>query len=104
MPFHPLALLVFFLFSFAYNVLGHLGYEVFPEGMNKHWLGRWINTSTNHNMHHKYSRGNYGFYFTFWDNLMGTTHHKYHETFEKITKRKKETKNKEETTQKGVLL
>lgn len=63
--------------------------ERFPKGTNKHWFGKWLNTSTNHNMHHKYGKGNYGLYFTFWDDLMGTTHPKYHETFENITVKKK---------------
>ncbi len=87
-PVHITALSFFFLFSIAYNVIGHLGYEIYPKGTNKHWLGKWLNTSTNHNMHHKFGRGNYGLYFTFWDHIMGTTHPKYHEVFEEITSRK----------------
>lgn len=87
-PAHPSALMFFFMFSIAFNVLGHLGYEIYPKGANKHWLGKWINTSTNHNMHHKYSNDNYGLYFTIWDRLMGTTHKKYHKTFEEITERR----------------
>lgn len=85
LPVHRLALSIFFLMSITINVLGHLGYELYPKGMNKHWLGKWINTSTNHNMHHKYNRGNYGLYFTFWDRMMGTTDKKYHQTYERIT-------------------
>ncbi len=100
-PVHPTAMMLFFMFSIAYNVLGHLGYELYPKGTNKHWLGKWLNTSTNHNMHHKYSHGNYGLYFTFWDRLMGTMHKKYDRTFEEVTERrdgKKETsKNTRET-------
>lgn len=88
MPVHKTALMLFFTFSIIFNVIGHLGYEIYPKGMNKHWLGQWINTSTNHNMHHKYGRHNYGLYFTFWDKMMGTTHPKYHEQFEEITARK----------------
>ncbi|RMG79910.1 MAG: sterol desaturase family protein [Bacteroidetes bacterium] len=87
-PVHVGALSLFFFFSIAFNVLGHLGYEIFPKGMDKHWLGQWINTSTNHNMHHKYGRHNYGLYFTFWDKMMGTTHPRYHETFEEVTRRR----------------
>ena len=67
------------------NAMGHLGYEIFPIGMNKHVLGKWINTSVNHNMHHKYFKGNYGLYFTFWDKIMGTTHPNYHNTYKKVT-------------------
>lgn len=35
-------------------------------------LGRWINTSTAHNTHHARGRYNYGWYFLFWDRIMGT--------------------------------
>ncbi|HET7766937.1 MAG TPA: sterol desaturase family protein [Burkholderiales bacterium] len=72
MPSHPLALILFQTISTAINVYGHLGYEIYPRDFSRHWLGRWINTSTAHNRHHKTARHNYGFYFLFWDRLMGT--------------------------------
>jgi sterol desaturase/sphingolipid hydroxylase (fatty acid hydroxylase superfamily) len=72
MPSHPLALILFQTISTAINVYGHLGYEIYPRDFSRHWLGRWINTSTAHNLHHKTARYNYGFYFLFWDRLMGT--------------------------------
>jgi sterol desaturase/sphingolipid hydroxylase (fatty acid hydroxylase superfamily) len=71
-PAHPLALLIFQTISTAYNVYGHCGREFYPQGMDHHWLGRWLNTSTLHAHHHHRGRGNYSFYFTFWDRLMGT--------------------------------
>lgn len=91
-PTHWLAVLVFLFFMTLENVLGHLGYELYPKGANKHWLWKWLNTSTNHNMHHEYFKGNYGLYFTFWDKLMGTTHPKYHERFEQVTNAEKPVK------------
>jgi sterol desaturase/sphingolipid hydroxylase (fatty acid hydroxylase superfamily) len=72
MPSHPLALILFQTVSTAINVYGHLGYEIYPRGTAGHWLGRWINTSVAHNFHHETARHNYGFYFLFWDRLMGT--------------------------------
>ena len=37
-------------------------------------------------MHHNGSfRHNYGFYFTFWDRLMGTEHPHYAQTFREVT-------------------
>jgi len=72
MPSHPLAVLIFQTISTAINVYGHLGYELYPRNWSRHWLGRWINTSVAHNLHHKTARHNYGFYFLFWDRLMGT--------------------------------
>jgi Delta7-sterol 5-desaturase len=62
-----------------------LGYEVFPNGFNENWFGKWVNTSVSHNMHHKYSVKNYGLWTTIWDRMMGTMHEKYDETFEKAT-------------------
>jgi Delta7-sterol 5-desaturase len=71
-PTHPLAFLIFQTISTAYNVYGHCGRELYPQGMHQHWLGRWINTSTLHAHHHRYAKGNYGLYFTFWDRWLGT--------------------------------
>jgi Delta7-sterol 5-desaturase len=71
-PSHLYAIAIFYLISMIVNVYGHLGYELYPKSIHTHWLGRWINTSTAHNYHHHYGRGNYGFYFTFWDKMMGT--------------------------------
>jgi lathosterol oxidase len=84
MPVHGLAIFIFVLFSTILNVLGHLGFEIYPKGFtqNKWWW--WNNTSTHHNMHHSLFDCNYGLYFNFWDKLMGTNHEKYHETFEKM--------------------
>ncbi len=89
-PTHLLFIAIFFLISIVYNVYGHLGFEIYPKGTNKHWLGKWLNTSINHNMHHKYFDGNYGLYFTFWDRIMGTTHQDYDATYEEVMTRKKE--------------
>lgn len=95
-PTHKLAVLAFLFFMTIENVLGHVGFELYPKGANKHWLGKWFNTSTNHNMHHEYFKGNYGLYFTFWDRIMGTTHPKYDERFEQVTNMPRPVKPKTE--------
>lgn len=87
-PLHPAALGIFILFMTAYNVYGHSGFEIYPAWFNKHPVFKWLNTSVNHNMHHKYFKGNYGLYFRFWDEWMGTTHQDYDQAFEKITEKK----------------
>lgn len=71
-PFHATALMVFLIFMMVYNVYGHLGWELYPKGFNNHPIGKWLNTSVNHNQHHKFFEGNYGLYFLFWDRAMGT--------------------------------
>ena len=90
MPLHPLALLIWLLYQFGMNVLGHLGFELYPAGFTTGVLTKYSNTSTHHNMHHKYTTSNYGLYFNFWDRLMGTNHEHYTEQFEAVKARKEE--------------
>ena len=71
-PVHPVAFVSFQTLSIAYNVYGHSGRDLLPLSVSSHWLGRWLNTSTMHAQHHRYSNGNYSFYFSVWDHLMGT--------------------------------
>jgi Delta7-sterol 5-desaturase len=89
-PVHSIHLMLFFIFSLVYNVYGHLGFELYPKGFNKTWIGKWINTSVSHNMHHQYFKGNYGLYFTIWDRWMGTMNKNYDRQFDEVTGRKKE--------------
>lgn len=86
-PVNSIHLMAFFVFSLLYNVYGHLGFELYPRGFNKHWLGKWMNTSVSHNQHHQYFKGNYGLYFTIWDRLMGTLRTDYNQAFESLKNR-----------------
>jgi Delta7-sterol 5-desaturase len=88
-PVHSIHLATFFVFSLVYNVYGHLGFEIYPKGFNKHWLGKWMNTSVSHNLHHQCFKGNYGLYFTIWDRLMGTLRPDYDTAFENLKLREK---------------
>lgn len=76
-PKHPLAYLLFMWIDAAVGVVTHMGYEVFPRGFSRHWLGRWIGTATAHQIHHRYPSCNYGLYFLFWDRWMDTLDKKY---------------------------
>lgn len=67
------------------NVMAHAGSELFPAGWIDNPLTSWISTTTHHDLHHS-SGYNYGFYFTFWDKLMGTQHPRYAEEFRKNAK------------------
>src|SRR5215831_9940988 len=93
-PVHAIHLTFFFVISLVYNVYGHLGFELYPKGFNKHWFGKWINTSVSHNQHHQYFKGNYGLYFTFWDRLMGTMRKDYDKAFDSLKRRNKIQENK----------
>lgn len=88
-PIHKYHLGLFFLFMIIYNVYGHLGWELYPKGFSRHWLGKWINTSVNHNQHHQYFKGNYGLYFLFWDRVMGTIREDYDQRFEEVQAKSK---------------
>ena len=83
-PIHPLHLAIFFFMMIVYNVYGHLGYELYPKGFSKHWIGKWINTSVNHNQHHQYFKGNYSLYFLWWDRWMHTIRNDYDEKFNAV--------------------
>jgi Delta7-sterol 5-desaturase len=87
MPLHPFAFAIFMSWQITYNILGHAGYEIHPRWLMDTWLGRILNTPTNHIMHHEKMRGNYGIYFNIWDRLMGTNHQDYESRFREVTQR-----------------
>lgn len=89
-PIHTSAILFFLFLMTVYNVYGHLGYEIYPSWLVNSRAGKWLNTSTNHNMHHKFFKGNYGLYLRFWDGVLGTTHPAYDATLEKLVSKKQE--------------
>jgi lathosterol oxidase len=70
------------------NTMGHAGLELHPRGWVSHPVLKWITTTTHHDLHHGTSfNHNYGFYFTWWDKLMGTEHPDYVATFDRVTER-----------------
>ncbi len=84
MPVNRYAILIFFLISTVINVYGHLGYEIYPAWLIRSKAGKWLNTSVSHNMHHKYFKGNYGFYTRIWDELFGTMNPDYHQVVDEL--------------------
>ncbi len=88
-PVHPLAVFLFLVYMIIRNVLGHLGFELFPAGFSRNKWWSWHTTSVHHNLHHQHFNSNYGLYFSWWDNLMGTTHKQYHQKFDEVQGRKK---------------
>lgn len=87
MPLTTTHLLTFFGMQMAYNVYGHLGWELYPRWFARHPFGKWINTSFNHNQHHRYFKGNYGLYFLWWDRWMGTIRKDYEDQYERLAAR-----------------
>ena len=92
-PIHPLAILTLLLFMTALNVLGHLGYELYPSNFVSNKWTNWNNTSTHHNMHHQKFTCNYGLYFNWWDKIFNTNHQNYSDDFIRITKNRDEILN-----------
>lgn len=86
-PMHPLAFFAFMIWQIVFNVIGHTGFEYHPNWLMRTWLGKLINTPTNHVQHHEKMRGNYGLYFNVWDRLMGTNHTDYEARFHEVTNR-----------------
>lgn len=67
------------------NVMGHAGIEVHPRWWLASPLTRWICTTTHHDLHHSGGfKHNYGFYFTWWDQWMGTEHPRYAARFAEV--------------------
>ncbi len=83
------------IFSMLNNVLGHLGYEVYPKGWVKFPILKFKTASTHHNMHHQLFNGNYALYFTWWDKWMGTEFKDYEVRHEQLFERKNIVKSKD---------
>lgn len=86
-PLHEIAVFLFLAFMIVRNVLGHLSIELHGSGFTRGRFSGWHTTTTHHALHHKDFTSNFGLYFTFWDRLMGTTHRRYDESFERIVAR-----------------
>ena len=71
-PMHPIILLAYLFYDELVNAAGHSGHEFIPEKMQNHWLLRYSNAVTHHDLHHSKFHCNYGHYFNFWDRIMGT--------------------------------
>jgi Delta7-sterol 5-desaturase len=68
------------------NTMGHAGLELHARGWASHPMLKWISTTTHHDLHHAGSfNHNFGFYFTWWDKLMGTEHPDYVATYDRVT-------------------
>jgi sterol desaturase/sphingolipid hydroxylase (fatty acid hydroxylase superfamily) len=70
------------------NVVGHLGYEIYPKNWVRLPFLKYKTASTHHNMHHEQFNGNYGLYFTFWDKWMKTEIKDYTDRFDAVYKSK----------------
>ena len=74
---HVGALSLFTAHMIVRNAIGHCGYELFPARLGYPPVLGLITTVTHHDMHHEHAPQNSGYYFTWWDRLMGTEHAEY---------------------------
>ncbi len=86
-PMHHVAFVSAMLIQIFRNAIAHCGYELFPRGWARHPVLGFFTTVTHHDMHHEKGTGNFGFYFTFWDRVMGTEHAHYLDRFDEVTQR-----------------
>lgn len=84
LPMHFGVLLLWQVLSMLNNVVGHLGYELYPQGFTRSPWTSWLSTSTHHNQHHARFNGNFGLYFTWWDRWMGTQFDDYESTHDAV--------------------
>lgn len=71
-PTHPFTLIAFAIVSFALNIIGHSGYELFPKSFATSPLTKYSSCATYHYLHHRNSRYNFGLFFNIWDRVLGT--------------------------------
>lgn len=89
LPLHSAALGIFLGIQIVRNVLGHSGYEIFPRAFAESKLLRLFQSNTEHDLHHRFTRGNYSLYFTWWDRLLATDRSDFLATFRSVTERVK---------------
>lgn len=76
----------FLIIMILRNAMGHAGLELHARGWASHPIFKWISTTTHHDLHHAGSfNHNFGFYFTWWDKLMGTEHPDYIAVYDRVT-------------------
>jgi sterol desaturase/sphingolipid hydroxylase (fatty acid hydroxylase superfamily) len=97
-PLHPLSFWAFVTLMLVFNIYGHLGYELFSKKTYTHPIGRWLNSSVHHNLHHEKFQGNYGLYFTIWDRLCGTLREDSVEKVEEVHGRMKRQNDSKQNT------
>jgi sterol desaturase/sphingolipid hydroxylase (fatty acid hydroxylase superfamily) len=86
-PIHIAAIAIVMFGQMIFNVIGHLGYELIPQKFHNSFIGKLFNTSTHHNMHHRFTNANYGLYFNIWDKIFNTNHNKYEEHYQQSVRK-----------------
>ena len=80
-PLHLSVMLFLLIFMTLSAIINHAGVEIFPASWLNHPIFKYLIGSTHHDIHHRRFTKNYGLYFTFWDNWMGTESAEFNERF-----------------------
>jgi Delta7-sterol 5-desaturase len=86
-PTHHIALVFYLMAMTVLSVINHLGFEIYPRGAERTFVGKSLINATHHYLHHHRARGNFGLYFTFWDRWMGTQATDTHAVYREVTTR-----------------
>jgi Delta7-sterol 5-desaturase len=84
LPWHPASLAVYAVGQIAFNIIGHLGYEIYPANWNRIPGLRWKTPGLHHYLHHQMVKGNYALYFRWWDTWCGTEFADFEERYDRI--------------------
>ncbi len=71
----PMSIFGLFMILFIMTIsatINHAGVEIYPKNRWMASFSKCVIGATHHDLHHKYSKKNYGLYFTFWDKIGGT--------------------------------
>lgn len=72
-PMSVIGLFIILLIMTISATINHAGIEIYPnKRFGKNSILKYVIGATHHDLHHKYSKKNYGLYFTFWDVVCGT--------------------------------
>ena len=77
-------IIIYHLYNFYVNVLGHSNLEFLPKSLANSRFGNFFTSSTYHSIHHLKSHYNYGLFTTLFDRLFGTHDPHYRKTVNKI--------------------
>jgi Delta7-sterol 5-desaturase len=74
LPLHTSVLAAFVLWATFHSAIIHCGHDVLASGTagpRPRYLG-WLNTTVEHDAHHRGAPGGFALYFSFWDRWLGT--------------------------------
>jgi len=64
--------IIFIVYTITWNIYGHGKKDLFSFKITNSYIGRHIIWPHYHLEHHRKGTGNFGFFFTFWDEIVGT--------------------------------